>query len=144
MRWSVYEAGKTRARAPAPDQACYAQVKDRIDGKRAALSEARKIIRKACHQLAELGDDAFTAENGQPGSYHGAGKRMERALTPGQALSDTAKTGSLRRLAGTGKAHGLPQLRWQRLESIAEEHGRHARGSCRHRGGARTPPQNTP
>jgi hypothetical protein len=39
----------------------YAAVKDRKNGKRAALSEARKIIRQACHILAELGDDALTA-----------------------------------------------------------------------------------
>ena len=31
------------------------------DGKRAALSEARKIVRQACHILAELGDDALSA-----------------------------------------------------------------------------------
>jgi len=61
LRWSVYEAGKTCARALAPDHAYYARVKDRIDGKRAALSEARKIIRQACHILSEPGDDAFTA-----------------------------------------------------------------------------------
>jgi hypothetical protein len=35
--------------------------KDRKDGKRAALSEARKIVRQGCHILAELGDDALTA-----------------------------------------------------------------------------------
>jgi hypothetical protein len=34
-------------------------VKDRKGGKRAALSEARKIVRTACHILGELGDDAF-------------------------------------------------------------------------------------
>ena len=39
----------------------YAAVKDRSNGKRAALSEARKIVRQACHILAELGDDALTA-----------------------------------------------------------------------------------
>jgi transposase len=61
LRWAVYEAGKTHARASAPDHAYYAQVKDRKGGKRAALSEARKIIRRACHILAELGDDAFAA-----------------------------------------------------------------------------------
>jgi transposase len=65
LRWAVYEAGKTHARspapAPAPDHAYYAQVKDRCGGKRAALSEARKILRQACHILAELGDDAFAA-----------------------------------------------------------------------------------
>ena len=59
LRWAVYEAGKTHARAAAPDHGYYAQVKDRKDGKRAALSEARKIVRRACHILAELGDDAL-------------------------------------------------------------------------------------
>jgi transposase len=61
LRWAVYEAGKAHARASAPDHAYYAQVKDRRNGKRAALSEARKIIRQACHILTELGDDALAA-----------------------------------------------------------------------------------
>ena len=59
LRWCLYEAGKTHARAGAPDHDYYAAVKDRKDGKRAALSEARKIVRRACHLLGELGDDAF-------------------------------------------------------------------------------------
>jgi transposase len=59
LRRAVYEAGKTHARAAAPDHSYYAAVKDRKDGKRAALSEARKIIRRACHILSELGDDAL-------------------------------------------------------------------------------------
>ena len=61
LRWALYEAGKTHARASAPDHAYYAAVKDRKNSKRAALSEARKIVRQACHILAELGDDALTA-----------------------------------------------------------------------------------
>ena len=61
LRWALYEAGKTHARAPAPDHAYYAQVKDRCNGKRAALSEARKLLRQAHHILAELGDDALSA-----------------------------------------------------------------------------------
>ena len=61
LRWAVYEAGKTHARTSAPGHACYAAVKDRKDGKRAAISEARKILRQACHILAGLGDDALTA-----------------------------------------------------------------------------------
>jgi transposase len=61
LRWAVYEAGKTHAHTTAPDHAYYAQVKDRKNSKRAALSEARKIVRQACHILAELGDDALTA-----------------------------------------------------------------------------------
>jgi len=60
LRWCVYEAGKTHARGSAPDHGYYASVKEHIDGKRAALSEARKIVRRACHILTDLGDDAFT------------------------------------------------------------------------------------
>jgi transposase len=59
LRWCLYEAGKTHARAAAPGHAYYAQVKDRIDGTRAALSQARKITRQAAHILAALGDDAL-------------------------------------------------------------------------------------
>ena len=59
LRWAVYEAGKTHARTSAPDHRYYAAVKDRKNSKRAALSEARKILRQACHILAELGDDAL-------------------------------------------------------------------------------------
>jgi transposase len=61
LRWAVYEAGKTHARASAPDHSYYAAVRDRKNSKRAALSEARKIVRQACHILTELGDDALTA-----------------------------------------------------------------------------------
>ena len=61
LRWAVYEAGKTHARSSAPDHGYYAAVKERQNGKRAALSEARKILRQACHILAELGDDALAA-----------------------------------------------------------------------------------
>jgi transposase len=62
LRWCLYEAAKNHARTTAPDHAYYAAVKKRIDGKRAALSEARKLVRQAVHILTELGDDAFTLE----------------------------------------------------------------------------------
>ena len=61
LRWAVYEAGKAHARTSAPDHRYYAAVKDRKNSKRACLSEARKILRQACHILAELGDDALAA-----------------------------------------------------------------------------------
>jgi transposase len=61
LRWAVYEAGKTHARSSAPDHRYYAAVKDRKNSKRAALSEARKILRQGCHILAEPGDDALAA-----------------------------------------------------------------------------------
>jgi transposase len=60
LRWCAYEAGKVSAHATAPDHGYYTAVKDRAGGKRAALAEARKIIRRACHILTEPGDDAFT------------------------------------------------------------------------------------
>jgi hypothetical protein len=44
--------GGLDARRGAPDHQYYASVKDRKDSKRAALSEARKIVRQACHKLA--------------------------------------------------------------------------------------------
>ena len=59
LRWVAYEAGITHARAGAPDHAYYAKVKDRIDGKRAALAEARKVVRVVSHVLTDLGDDAL-------------------------------------------------------------------------------------
>ena len=59
LRWCLYEAGKTHALGRAEDHDYYARVKDRIDGKRAALSEARKIVRRASHILTDLGEDAF-------------------------------------------------------------------------------------
>jgi hypothetical protein len=36
-----------------------ASVKDRIDGKRAVLSQARRIVRRAVHLLDQLGDQAL-------------------------------------------------------------------------------------
>ena len=61
LRWVAYEAGKTHGRASAPGHDYYAAVKNRQDGKIAALSQARRLIRQACHILAELGDDALAA-----------------------------------------------------------------------------------
>jgi transposase len=62
LRWLLYEAGKTSAQTRAPDHSYYADVAERIDGKRATLSEARKITRTAVHRLAPLGDDAFAMD----------------------------------------------------------------------------------
>ena len=61
LRWAVYEAGQTHAHTSAPGHRYYAAVKDRQGGKRAAICEARKILRQACPILAGPGDDALTA-----------------------------------------------------------------------------------
>ena len=94
LRWAVYEAGKTHARASAPGHGYYAQVKDRKNGKRAALSEARKIVRQACHILAELGDDALTATSNPATSWR---TRRGHAGPPGRnACSHTHSMGNHR------------------------------------------------
>jgi transposase len=75
LRWALYEAGKAHARASAPDHAYYAQVKDRCNGKRAALSEARKLVRQAVHILAALGDDALIPDPA-PAAWPGTSRRL--------------------------------------------------------------------
>jgi hypothetical protein len=80
----VDEAVKTHARATAPDHGYYAQMKDRKNGKRAALSEARKIVRQACHILAELGDEALAAcppfaSDGDPAPRHAGPGQARRS-----------------------------------------------------------------
>ena len=60
LRWAVYEAGKTHARSSAPDHRYYATGQGpQATASAPRLSEARKILRQACHILAELGDDAL-------------------------------------------------------------------------------------
>jgi transposase len=60
LRWLLFEAAKTSARSCAPGYDYYTDVKERYDANRAALSQARRIVRQAVHVLADLGDDAFT------------------------------------------------------------------------------------
>jgi transposase len=59
LRWALHEAAMCAARPGSPDHAYYLQVKQRLGGKRAALSVARKLAREAYHTLNELGDQAL-------------------------------------------------------------------------------------
>jgi transposase len=54
LRWAVYEAGKCGCRPTSPDYDYYQAVKTRHGGKRAALSVARKILRRCYHTLRQL------------------------------------------------------------------------------------------
>jgi hypothetical protein len=72
-----HEAGKTHARAAAPDHAYYAQVKDRKNSKRAALSEARKIVRQA-------------ADGAGPGWPLGWAVALDGSSTPRPMVSHTS------------------------------------------------------
>jgi transposase len=60
LRWLLFEAAKTSARSCAPGYGYYTEVKERYDANRAALSQARRIVRQAMHILTMLGEDAFT------------------------------------------------------------------------------------
>jgi transposase len=59
LRWALHEAAMCAARPSSPDHAYYLQVRQRLGGKRAALSVARKLAREAYHTLRELGDQAL-------------------------------------------------------------------------------------
>jgi transposase len=59
LRWALFEAAKCAARPASPDHAYYAAVRDRLGGKRAALSVARKLVRRCYHTLRELDDQAW-------------------------------------------------------------------------------------
>jgi hypothetical protein len=52
LRWALHEAAMGAARPTSPDHAHYLQVRTRLGGKRAALSVARKLARKAYHTCA--------------------------------------------------------------------------------------------
>ena len=54
LRWALYEAAKSSARPAAPDHAYYRSVKQRHDGKLAALAVARKLARRCYHTLRSI------------------------------------------------------------------------------------------
>jgi transposase len=59
LRWALFEAAQCAARRSSPDHDYYVRVRDRIDHNRACLSVARKLCRRACHILKDLGDAAM-------------------------------------------------------------------------------------
>jgi transposase len=59
LRWALFEAAKVNAREGSPDHDYYAAVRDRLGGKRPALSVARKLARRCHHTLRALGDQAW-------------------------------------------------------------------------------------
>lgn len=60
LRWAAYEAAKGAWRKGSPDHDYYLQTRERIGANRAALSIARKLIRRAHHILRELGEEAMS------------------------------------------------------------------------------------
>lgn len=60
LRWALFEAAKAASRANSPDHDYYQAVRDRLGGKRPALSVARKLARRCHHILREMGDQTWT------------------------------------------------------------------------------------
>jgi transposase len=71
LRWALFEAAKTNARQDSPEHDYYVAVRDRLGGKRPALSVARKLARRCHHTLRELGDRAWV-DIDQPVEYQQA------------------------------------------------------------------------
>lgn len=54
LRWALYEAAKNSSHHRSPDHGYYAAVKQRHDGKLAAISMARKLARRCYHTLRSI------------------------------------------------------------------------------------------
>ena len=54
LRWALFEAGKCASRPSSPDHAYYTMMKQRHDGKLAAISVARQLARRCYHILRNL------------------------------------------------------------------------------------------
>lgn len=59
LRWALFETAQSAARRTSPDHDYYTTVRQRQGANRAALSVARRQVRRAHHILRALGDDAF-------------------------------------------------------------------------------------
>ena len=60
LRWAAFEAAQSASRRGSPDHDYYVETKHRLGGNRAALSVARKMIRRAHHTIRELGEEAMS------------------------------------------------------------------------------------
>ncbi len=59
LRWALYEAAQVARNPRSPDRAYYEQAAEKLGGNRACLALARKLLKRCCHTLRELGDDAL-------------------------------------------------------------------------------------
>ena len=61
LRWALFEAAHNASRSGSPDHAYYSAVKDRHDGKLAAISVARQFARRCYHILRNMDPDVVYA-----------------------------------------------------------------------------------
>ena len=64
LRWALFEAGLCASRATSPDRDYYRSVKERSDGKLAAICVARKLARRSYHILLSMDpEDVYAIPN---------------------------------------------------------------------------------
>jgi hypothetical protein len=61
LRWALFEAAMNASHRRSPDHAYYTSVKDRHDGKLAAIAVARQFARRCYHILRNLDPDVVYA-----------------------------------------------------------------------------------
>jgi transposase len=61
LRWALFEAAHNASRSGSPDHSYHTTVKDRHDGKLAAISVARKFARRCYHLLRNMDPDVIYA-----------------------------------------------------------------------------------
>jgi transposase len=59
LRWALFEAAQNARRQGSPDRDYYQQAAERLGANRAALSVARKLLKRSYHTLRELGEEAL-------------------------------------------------------------------------------------
>ncbi len=59
LRWALFEAAQSAARAGSPDREYFVQAAERLGANRACLSVARKLLKRSYHTLRELGEKAL-------------------------------------------------------------------------------------
>jgi transposase len=59
LRWALFEAAQAARRPGSPDRGDYDQAADRLDGNRARLALARKLLKRSFHTLREHGDEGL-------------------------------------------------------------------------------------
>ena len=59
LRWALFEAARCARRTGSPDHAYYQRAAERLGGNRACLAVARKLLKRSCHTLRELGEEAL-------------------------------------------------------------------------------------
>ncbi len=59
LRWPLFEAAQSAARAGSPDREYFTQAAERLGANRACLSVACKLLKRSYHLLRELGEEAL-------------------------------------------------------------------------------------